>query len=145
MNKIISILLILFSLEAKIQNKPDLKKKQSANKEKKLDCSAFLKGNFESYDEKGNLEGKIFRDGKCSYYEDKTTDLKMKSELIYDKNLNCKISIKKIQIESSTLSDEQKTLIKNFIPTEEIYKIDKDKAYFRGINCDCKGYYKKIN
>lgn len=145
MFKIIFILLILFSIEAKIQNKPDLKKNHKKGNEKKLDCSAFLKGNFESYDENGVLDGRVYNDGKYSYFETLNSDTKVFSELIYSKDSNCIYTFKKLEVQSSTLSESKKNKIKNFSNTEEIYKIDNDIAYYRGVNCNCNGSLKKIN
>ncbi len=141
MFKFLSFILVLFSLEAKIQNKTELKKNH--NKGTEVKCKDFVNGEFEDYDTDGNLIGKIVRDGKNSYYRQVNTDLKTKSEIYIDSN--CIMRIKRLKINGASVTEEEIKNMLKFDVMEKIYKVKKNKGYYSDLMNKPKGYYKKIN
>jgi hypothetical protein len=117
----------------------------SNDKEKNsLDCSKFLKGSFLSYNKLDNTKRIIKRNGSSSdVYEMDSKTILIKSN--FKVISNCVIQFSIYEINSPEIDEDTKNRILNFKLIEEIYKIEGNKAYHRGLNCKCEGQYIKID
>lgn len=108
-----------------------------------LNCSKFYSGKFIDYDDLGGKQYIIKREGEYSdVYEmdSKTVLVKSKLQIIG----NCLLKFIKYEYNHPVPNEEYKKIIMAFQSIEEIYKIEDNIAYYRGVNCKCKGRYKKI-
>ncbi|PKA06408.1 hypothetical protein [Leptospira harrisiae] len=112
-------------------------------KSKKLNCEPFLKGSFFDYSQLENTKHIIKRfDDNSHIYDLDGTTIIVKSKIEVVKN--CILKFKIYELNNSSLSNKQKEEIMAFQSIEEIYKIEGNTAYYRGLNCKCKGYYVKF-
>ncbi|EQA43755.1 hypothetical protein LEP1GSC050_1832 [Leptospira broomii serovar Hurstbridge str. 5399] len=49
-----------------------------------------------------------------------------------------------VEIDDPTKSENEKKHMFSFPIIESIYRIEGNKAYYKGIGCDCAGYYEKL-
>ncbi|TGK78654.1 hypothetical protein EHQ24_16775 [Leptospira noumeaensis] len=113
------------------------------DKSKKLNCKPFLKGSFFDYSQLENSKHIIKRFDDNSYiYDLDGTTIIVKSKLEIVKN--CILKFKIYELNNPSLSNKQKEEVMAFNSIEEIYKIEGNTAYYRGLNCKCKGYYVKF-
>ncbi len=127
-------------VSAKISNR----KKDSKNQGTKsgLDCTPFYKGKFIEPGELGE-KNIVVRDGTFSYFfPEGKSEYKMKSKIIVLEN--CMYKLVKLEYKDPNLTEDDLKRVLEFQAIEQIYKIEKNKAFYRGVNCNCEGHYEKI-
>lgn len=144
---IIFFLLVTISIYALTDNKiPNKKKamnkKSAVTKLKPIkECKELLTGKFLDYNlKKSEPPSTITRSEGYSLGISEKQKWKSKIEMIE----NCKFEFTMLEYENSNYAKEIIQKILNFKPIEEVYKIENNKAYYKGVNCECEGYYEKI-